>query len=188
VISVGCHAPGLHLNYGVLQMTKPIPAWFRPATRTLGAVALLVVGGVHYQQYRYDFYSAVPTIGPLFLANFVAATVLGLFLLSPRRAPGRLGTALDRLAALVGVGVAAGAFVGLLVSEHTPLFGFSEHGYRFAIVLALVSEAVAMVMLALFLIGGLRRARLAAPPSRRGRSGDRDGPILQDALALDPKR
>ena len=92
----------------------------------------------------------------------MAATVLGLFLLPPLRAPGRLGTTLDRLAALAGVGVAAGAFVGLLVSEHTPLFGF-------AIVLALVSEGVVMVMLALFVIGERRRARFAAPPSRRGR-------------------
>jgi hypothetical protein len=169
-------------------MTDPVPPWFRTATRTLGAVALLVVGGVHYQQYHYDFYSAIPTIGPLFLANFVAATVLGLFLLSPLRAPGRLGSTLDRLAALAGVGVAAGAFVGLLVSEHTPLFGFSEHGYRFAIVLALGSEASVMVMLALFLIAERGPARLAAPPSRAGRSGDRRGPIPQNALAPDSKR
>jgi hypothetical protein len=169
-------------------MTQPIPHWFRTATRTLGALALLVVGGVHYQQYHYDFYSAIPTIGLLFLANFVAATALGLFLLSPVRAPGRLGTTLDQLAALAGVGVAAGAFVGLLVSEHTPLFGFSEHGYRFAIVLVLVSEAVVMVMLALFLIGELTRARLTAPPSGRGQSGDRHGPIPQNALAPNHER
>jgi hypothetical protein len=164
-------------------MMTPIPPWFRTATRTLGAVALLVVGGVHYQQYHYDSYSAIPTIGPLFLANFVAATVLGLFLLSPLRAPGRLGTTLDRLAALAGIGVAAGALVGLLVSEHIPLFGFSEHGYRLAIVLALVSEAAVMVVLPLFLIGELRHARLAARPSRLDRSGDRHGPIPQDAWA-----
>jgi hypothetical protein len=163
-------------------MTRPIPHWFLTATRTLGALALLLVGGVHYQQYRYAFYSAIPTIGPLFLANFVAATALGLFLLSPRRAPGRLGTMLDRVAALAGVGVAAGAFVALLVSEHTPLFGFSEHGYRFAILLALGAEAVVTVMLGLFLIGGLRRARLAAPPFRRGRPGDDRGPTPQNAL------
>jgi hypothetical protein len=169
-------------------MTKPIPPWFRIATRTLGALALLVVGGVHYQQYHYDFYSAIPTIGPLFLANFVGATALGLFLLSPFRVPGRLGPTLDRLAALAGLGVAAGGFVGLLVSEHTPLFGFSEHGYRFAIVLALVAEAVVMVMLALFLIGEFTRARLAAAPSRPGRAADRRGPIPQTALAPESER
>jgi hypothetical protein len=186
VISGGCHT-GVHLRTEY-PMTKPIPPWFRTPTRTLGAVALLVVGGVHYQQYHYDFYSAVPTIGPLFLANFVLATVLGLFLLSPRRAPGHLGTTLDRLAALAGLGLAAGAFAGLLVSEHTPLFGFSEHGYRFAIILALVSEAVVMVTLALFLIGELTRTRLAAPPSRPARAADRHGPIPQNAVAPDPER
>ena len=37
------------------------------ATRMLGALALLVIGGVHYQQYHYAFYSSIPTIGPLFL-------------------------------------------------------------------------------------------------------------------------
>jgi hypothetical protein len=169
-------------------MTKLLSHWFHTATRTVGALALLVVGGVHYQQYHYAFYSTIPTIGPLFLANAVAATVLGLFLLSPLRAPGRLGTTLDRSAALAGLGFAAGAFVGLLVSEHTPLFGFSEHGYRFAIVLALVSEAVVMVMLALFLIAERRRARLAAPPSRRGRAGDRHGLTPQNALPPNHER
>lgn len=169
-------------------MTKPSPPHLRTVTRTLGALALLVVGGVHYQQYHYDFYSTIPTIGPLFLANSVLATGLGLFLLSPLRAPGRLGATLDRLTALAGVGVAAGAFAGLLVSEHTPLFGFSEHGYRFAIVLALVSEAVVMVTLTLFLIGELRRTRLTDPPSRDGRAADRHGPMPQNVLAPDSER
>jgi hypothetical protein len=121
-------------------------------TRTLGAVALLVIGGVHFQEYRYDFYSSIPTIGPLFLANFIAATALGVFLLSPFRARGRRGTLLDQAAALAGVGLAASGFVALVISEHTPLFGFEEHGYRFAIVLALASEALAVALLTLFLV------------------------------------
>jgi len=49
----------------------------------LGAVALLAVGGVHFQQYEYDYFSVIPTIGPLFLVNFIAATALGLVLLAP---------------------------------------------------------------------------------------------------------
>lgn len=122
-------------------------------TRTLGGLALLVVGGVHFQQYQYEFYSSIPTIGPLFLATFVVATMLGLFLLVPIRRPsGRLRTLVDEVAALSGVGLATGAFVGLLITEHTPLFGFMEHGYRFAIVLALVSEAVAIALLTLFVV------------------------------------
>ena len=39
------------------------------AARTLGAIALLLIGGIHYQQYRYAFYSAVPTIHHLLLSR-----------------------------------------------------------------------------------------------------------------------
>ncbi len=138
------------------------------ATRTLGALSLFVVAGVHFQQYQYDFYSTIPTIGPLFLANFVGAAALGLFLLAPARLFGRFGTILDRLAALAGIGLAAGAFVGLVISEQTPLFGFMEHGYRFAIVLALASEAVTIVLLAIFLIAG-RPHRSASMHERSGK-------------------
>jgi hypothetical protein len=137
-------------------------------TRTLGALALLVVGAVHFQQYQYEFYSSIPTIGPLFLANFVAATALGLFLLVPIRGPsGRLRNLVDEVAALSGVGVAAGAFVGLLISEHAPLFGFMEHGYRFAIVLALASEAVAIATLTLFVVRGPHPSWRPGTASRR---------------------
>jgi hypothetical protein len=128
--------------------------------RILGGLALLVVGGVHFQEYQYDFYSSIPTIGPLFLANFVAATALGLFLLVPIRRPGgRLRRLGDEAAALSGVGFSAGAFVGLLISEHTSLFGFMEHGYRFGIVLALVAEAGAIATLTLFVVRGPHRSQ-----------------------------
>jgi hypothetical protein len=127
-------------------------------------MALLVVGGVHYQQYQYEFYSAIPTIGPLFLANAVGGTALGLFLLFPVRPLRGLGGVPDAVAALAGIGLAAGAFIALVISEHTPLFGFQEHGYRFAIVLALVSEALAIVMLTLFLWRGLARDTARTSP------------------------
>jgi hypothetical protein len=140
-------------------------------TRTLGALALLAVGGVHYQQYHYAFYSSIPTIGPLFLVNFIAATVLGLFLLPPFRPLRRLGDLPDQLAALGGIGVSAGAFIALLISEQTPLFGFMEQGYRFAIVFALASEALAVTLLALFLWTGRGSARRQRGASGRTQSG-----------------
>jgi hypothetical protein len=133
-------------------MFASIPPPHRTIARVLGALALLVIGSVHFQQYEYEFYSSIPTVGPLFLANFVAATALGLFLLSPIRPGGRAGAILDQGAAIAGVGLAAGGLVSLLISEHTSLFGFTEHGYRFAIVLALTSEALAVVLLTLFLV------------------------------------
>jgi hypothetical protein len=134
--------------------------------RLLGALALLVIGGLHYQQYRYAFYSSIPTIGPLFIVNFVSATALGLLLLTPIRSRlVRRGRLLHQLAAVGGIGVAGGGLVALLISERTPLFGFMEHGYRFAIVLAIVSDAVAIMTLALFLLCA-RTGRHVSPTVR----------------------
>jgi hypothetical protein len=152
------------------------------ASRTLGAVALLVIGGVHYQQYRYAFYSSIPTIGPLFLLNFVAGTALGLFLIVPVRPRlGRLGKLLDQLAALAGLGVAAGALVALLISEHTPLFGFMEHGYRFVIVLTIAADSAAIVMLTLFLLYSRRSLPHEPPPAKRVGGPAKQRPVVPAA-------
>jgi len=121
-------------------------------TRALGASALLVVGGVHLEQYVVAHFSVIPTIGPLFLLNFIAATSLGLVLLIPMRGSARRGRLLfESMAALAGIGVAAGALAALLISEHTPLFGFMEHGYRLEIVSAIAAEAIAILSLGAFL-------------------------------------
>jgi hypothetical protein len=129
------------------------------AARAIGAVALLVVGGVHLEQYTVAHFSVIPTIGPLFLANFIAATSLGLLLLMPIRpsAP-RVRLLFDSLAALAGIGVAAGALAALLISEYRTLFGFMEHGYRIEILIAIAAEAVAIVSLGVFLGIADRRA------------------------------
>jgi hypothetical protein len=51
-------------------------------------------------------------------------------LLAPvERLLGRWGGPVVVLLALGGMGLAATAFVFLLISEHTPLFGFMEPGY-----------------------------------------------------------
>ena len=115
--------------------------------RTLGAIAVLAVGAVHLYEYSADSYSAVRVIGPLFLLNFVGATVIGLGLLVPAARLRLLHLPL----ALGGIGLAGTSFVFLFVSEHMPLFGFQEHGYRAAIVVALAAEAVAVVALTAYL-------------------------------------
>ena len=135
--------------------------------RLLAAVSLLAVGGVHLQQYIVQDYRVIPTIGPLFLLNFIGGTVLGVYFLIPAtRHAGRIRQLVDAVAALAGWFLAAGALVGLLVSEHTPLFGFMEHGYRFAIVLAIVSEAVAIVALAILMVHNRVTARRTHGPHR----------------------
>jgi hypothetical protein len=134
-------------------------AWL--AARFLGALSLLAVGAVHLQQYEY-LYSTIPTIGTLFVLNFVGATAIGLGLLAPvERVLGRLGGAVLALLALGGIGLAASAFVFLLISERTPLFGFMEPGYDPpAIMAARVSELVTVVALGSFLAArfGWRKA------------------------------
>jgi hypothetical protein len=122
--------------------------------RLLAAISLLAVGGVHIQQYAVLDYRVIPTIGPLFLLNFIGGTVLGLYFLIPAgRHAGRFRLLIDAVAALAGWLLAAGALVGLLVSEHTPLFGFMENGYRFAIVFAIFSEGVAIGALTILIVG-----------------------------------
>ena len=128
--------------------------------RLIAAASLLAIGGVHLQQYIVQDYRVIPTIGPLFLLNFIAGTLLGLYFLVPARAHvGRLRFLADTVAALSGVGVAVGGLVALIVSEHTPLFGFMEHGYRFAIVFTLASEGVAILALGTFLAMSFGAAR-----------------------------
>jgi hypothetical protein len=135
------------------------PLWL--TLRLLGALSVLAVGAVHLQQYNY-LYSSIPTIGTLFLLNFVGATAIGLGLLAPvERMLGRLGEVALALLSLGGIGLSASAFVFLLVAEQTPLFGFQEPGYDpTAIMAARVSEIVAVVALSVFLLArsGWRKA------------------------------
>jgi hypothetical protein len=147
-------------------------------TRAIGAIALLVVAGVHLEQYTVAHFSVIPTIGPLFLVNFIAATSLGLLLLIPIRRSARNGRLLfDSLAALAGIGVAAGALAALLISEHRPLFGFMEHGYRLEIVIAIASEAAVIVSLGVFLaIASQRAHELRATLVTRDQAGDAASP------------
>jgi hypothetical protein len=138
-------------------MTRHVAAYrrlfsLRLAVRVLAAVLLIFVGADHYYEYSVDHYSALPTIGTLFLLNFVSATVIGLVLLAPlNRIVPRLDTLTVRLAALSGFGIAATSLAALLISEQTTLFGFMESNYRPAIIIAIATEAAAAGVSALLL-------------------------------------
>jgi hypothetical protein len=132
------------------------------AVRYLGALALLAMAVIHLEQYVSDSYSKIPTIGTLFLLNFAGGTVIALGLLSPLdRWGGDRGRVLLPFLAIAGAAMAAVAIAFLLISESTALFGFREAGYRAAIVLALVSEAAAVLCL-----GGFAAARLSRGANR----------------------
>ena len=111
----------------------------------------------------------LPTIGTLFLLNFVSATVVGVALLVPlEQIFRRSGRTIVAIAALSGFGIAATSLVALLVSEHAPLFGFMESNYRPAIIIAIASEAAAAMSLVSLLFGFTIKAlkTSVARPSR----------------------
>jgi len=133
----------------------------------LGAILLLFVGADHYYEYSVDQYSVLPTIGTLFLLNFISATVVGLLLLAPlQRMLHRFGRAALVIAMTSGLGIAATSLVALLVSEQTKLFGFMESNYRPAILVAIASEAAATLALGRALVLTLRDKRSVRNPRR----------------------
>src|SRR5690242_5106905 len=128
-------------------------------TRILGALTLAAGGILHLQQYYDAYYSAVPTIGTLFVLDFAASLVVALGLLAPvRTLAGRRADAALTLLASAGVAIAAGSLVALLISENGGLFGFVEHGYRGAILLAVAFEAATVLLLGAFV--ALSRAKI----------------------------
>jgi hypothetical protein len=133
------------------------------ASRYLGALAVLATGVAHIEQYAVDGYSTVPTIGTLFLLNLIAAVVIAVGLIAPlRRVIGRYTDAVRAVVAIGGIGLAVLSLAGLFVSETSGLFGFVEHGYRMAIVVAIVAEVAATILLIAFLFAngtGLQEIR-----------------------------
>jgi hypothetical protein len=132
------------------------------ASRLLGAVSLWLVGVIHLKEYL-DLYSAIPTIGTLFLLSFVGATAVALGLLTPiERVFGRFGGLLVTALALAGIVQATTQFVFLAISEQRPLFGFQEPGYDpTAILQARITEVATGALLTTFLLArALRRRRM----------------------------
>jgi hypothetical protein len=134
--------------------------------RYLGALAVLATGVAHIEQYAVDNYSTVPTIGTLFLLNLIASVVIAIGLIAPlRRVTGRYTDAVRAVFAVSGIGLAVLSLAALFVSESSGLFGFVEHGYRMAIVVAIAVEAVAIVSLIAFLVAngtGLQKIRTSS--------------------------
>lgn len=133
------------------------PARSGATLRTLGALSLLAVGAVHLDQYFAVHFRVIPTIGPLFVLNFAAATVMGLLLLLPHERTSGARRAFGPLLALGGIGLSTTAFVFLFASEHQPLLGFQDYGFRPAILAALAAEGATVVLLGGYLAVLARR-------------------------------
>jgi hypothetical protein len=127
------------------------------AVRLAGGLALFAIAADHLYELWADHYSAIPTIGMLFALDAAGAIALGVLLVAPLSR--LLGESRARpvlvLAAVAGVALAAGTLTGLLISEHTPLFGFMEVGYRPVVVVSIVAEGFAIVALSLYVVLGV---------------------------------
>jgi hypothetical protein len=126
--------------------------------RQVAALLVLVVAGVHFQQYV-DFMSEVPTVGVLFLLNAAGGAGLLLAMLSGDRVIallamiGSLGLAIGSLVSIV---IALnGSFLG--VALHGSFFGYQETTLRLPIVIAVVAEVLLILVLALPLVRNIRR-------------------------------
>jgi hypothetical protein len=129
-------------------MKAHLPGWGSLVTRLLGAVAVLVIALIHLQAYGGP-YSAVPTIGELFLLNVAAAAVIGVTLLAPlEHVLGRRSAVAVVLVTTAGIALALVSLLMLVLAERGTLFGFHEPGYDpTAIWRSRVAEIVAACLL-----------------------------------------
>lgn len=134
------------------------PVWPDSVVLVLGAVLVAASGAIHLHLWT-GLYRRVPTIGPLFLAQGIAALVLAVLVAALRR-PWVAG-----LAALLMLGT-IGAF---LLAVTRGLFGFVDAWGAPDAVSAFVSEVAAAVLL---VAGGLLAHRTAPDRWRwPGRAG-----------------
>jgi hypothetical protein len=132
----------------------------RSPSARVAAALMLIIGGVHFQQYV-DFMSHVPTVGVLFLLNAAGAAAIALALLGP-------DDGIRGLAALGGIGLAVGSLVCLLISLTSSFAGFHEPTLRLPILIAILAEAAALPVLGRCLHGqGSGRAEPPRQPRRR---------------------
>lgn len=111
-----------------------------PRLRVLASALVLIVAGVHFQQYV-DFMSLVPTVGVLFLLNAAGGAGLALALLSSDRT-------LRSLAVVGAIGLCLGSLVSIAIALQSSFFGYAEPSLRLPIVLAIASEILALPILA----------------------------------------
>ena len=117
--------------------------------RLLGALATIVVGAVHLQQYA-DFIRDVPTIGVLFVLNAAGAGVVTILLATRHATLGALGA----------IALSAGSLVSIAISmTDGGLFDYTEPTFRAPIAVAVVAEILAIGLLLAYLAAQRAPAR-----------------------------
>jgi hypothetical protein len=112
----------------------------QPRQRLVAAALVLIVAGVHFQQYV-AFMSQIPTVGVLFLLNAAGGAGIALALVSPEHN-------LRRLASLGAVGLCLGSLASIAIALQSSFFGYAEPSLRLPIVIAIVAEVAALLIVA----------------------------------------
>ena len=136
--------------------------WRQPWLRVAGALLLLVSASIHLALYLTG-YRAIPTIGWLFLVQFMVAFVL---------AAGALVTH-SRLAAVAGAAFALSTLGAYLLAVWIGLFGFKEIRTRAGIAAGLIEVAAFATLMLAAVITNARTAAAADRPRPRMVAGVR---------------
>lgn len=118
--------------------------------RLLAAALLLVVAGVHFQQYAVLLHS-VPRIGVLFVLNAAGGAGLAVAILGHDRV-------LRPPALLGGLALVVGALASIALAMNGGIFGYREPTFRLPVIIAIVAEIAAIPALGASLFAELRRA------------------------------
>ena len=127
--------------------------WRQPWLRVAGALLLVVSAGIHLDLYLTG-YRSIPTIGWLFLVQFLVAFVLAI---------GALVTH-SRLVAVAGAAFALSTLGCYLLAVWIGLFGYKEIRTRAGIAAGLIEVAAFATLALAVAIAGARQA--AAPPGQ----------------------
>jgi hypothetical protein len=125
---------------------------YEKTLRRVSALAIAVVGVIHLVLAK-EYLEEQAYLGALFIAGGVGALIVAL----------RLWFAPDRLAWSVGVLIAAGMFVGFILSRTTGLPGFKESEWELSGIVSLILEAGFMGAAALTRTSAAARPRRSSP-------------------------
>ena len=131
--------------------------WRQPWLRVAGALLLVVSAGIHLDLYLTG-YRSIPTIGWLFLVQFLVAFVL---------AVGALVTH-SRLVAVAGAAFALSTLGCYLLAVWIGLFGYKEIRTRAGIAAGLIEVAAFATLALAVAIAGARQAAAAGPAAGPG--------------------
>lgn len=107
------------------------------AMRVVSAGLLVWIGYIHYHLWQ-EGYKSIPTNGPFFLVDAIAAVVLAAAVLVWARP----------LTGLLAAGFVAGTILALVISLTVGLFGFKESIHASFVVESLILESITTIILA----------------------------------------